>query len=132
MINQARLWGSDITDGQLISELDAIDQDKHLAHLVSYRNEALNNYVKPRYDEFEQAKINSKSMPELFENVKKEQEFLLELGLNMSDDDYKYKKDAKAGMLKYNSFEEIIKASNFDSNIVNPLTHGMEFYYKSY
>ena len=32
-------------------------------------------------------------MPELFENVKKEQEFLLELGLNMSDDDYKYKID---------------------------------------
>lgn len=47
-------------------------------------------------------------------------------------DDYKYKKDAKAGMLRYNSFEEIIKASNFDSNIVNPLTHGMEFYYKAY
>ena len=93
MITQARLWGSDISDGQLINELETLEQDKHLAHLVSHRNNALNNYVKPRYDEFEQAKINSKSMPELFENVKKEQEFLLELGLNMSDDDYKYKID---------------------------------------
>lgn len=45
-------------------------------------------------------------------------------------DDYKYKKDQKAGMLRYNSFEEIVKSSIFDSKIVNPLTHGMQFYYK--
>jgi ubiquitin C-terminal hydrolase len=45
-------------------------------------------------------------------------------------DDYIYKKDQKAGMLRYNSFEEIVKSSIFDSKIVNPLTHGMQFYYK--
>lgn len=45
-------------------------------------------------------------------------------------DDYKYKKDQKSGMLQYNSFEKIVEASYFDNNIVNPLTHGMQFYYK--
>ena len=45
-------------------------------------------------------------------------------------DDYIYKKDKKAGMIRYNSFEEIVKSSIFDSKIVNPLTHGMQFYYK--
>ena len=90
IITEARLWGSNLTDSQLINELIAIPQSKRINYLEEHRSEILNNYLKIHLNNFDTIKVYAASASEVFKAVEKEQKFLAELGSNMQDDVYKY------------------------------------------
>jgi Ti-type conjugative transfer relaxase TraA len=91
MIKEARLWGSNLRDSELINELIAIPQSERLNYLEEHRSETLNSYLKLHLNNFDTKKLYSPSVAEVFEVVEKEQKFLAELGSNIQDKIYEYK-----------------------------------------
>ncbi len=93
IIEEARLWGSNLSDEQLRNGLAAIDAYQHRSYLEQHRSNMLNNYLKLQVDKFANDKLFSKTIPEVLAVVNKEQEFLLALNNNMQDVSYRYPVD---------------------------------------
>lgn len=91
IIEEARAWGSNLDDRQLINKLMSVDQGSYVDYLEEHRNDVLNDYLNNNLGKFQRDRTYAKSIPTVLNVVEKEQEFLSEIADSMGDNPHQYK-----------------------------------------